>query len=163
MLCPAKTQKRGNKNWHNPSVSLFTPSQLYTQTNFDAQCYINLTHLSCSFQSHLTRTSGLIWHNYTAQSLRTGFLMIQYCDLTKLLSVFKYLFYWWGQEDYSLDALTFLCAVSSCCVWTQQKHLKTQFMWQDLHYGTDSSTVTLPHAPEPRLTSNIPQLQTQGE
>lgn len=32
---------------------------------------------------------------------------------------------------------------------------------QDLHDGADSSTVTLPHAPEPRLTADIPQLQTQ--
>lgn len=30
---------------------------------------------------------------------------------------------------------------------------------QDLHDGADSSTVTFPHASEPRLTADIPQLQ----
>ena len=55
-----------------------------------------------------------------------------------------------------------------CHVWTQQRRPSDPFRSrkyslrnQDLHNGADSSTVTLPHAPEPRLTADIPQLQTQ--
>lgn len=116
-----------------------------------------------AFLSRLTATTGLIWHRRTAGALPLFCLslMITWHSawLHKLLSAKPFR----GKSQRWTVCWTNSVSLTSCLDPAETTRSGAgDHSLGNLHDSADSSTVTLPHAPEARLATDVPQLQTES-